>query len=92
MRSIAVDFLSLNAAEKATYMEEVFKGRKSGVVYIRQENGKVILLERSDNSRFESSQIANDDSEGLSLERAQSRVVVRLSRLDQLINDTLNID
>lgn len=84
-----VDFLSLPIQEKLRFMEEFFQGREEDVAYIKQVDGRVVLLEK--NKGFNVVEEPEPTSILVSAEVSeQQEIIYRLNQLDELLDQAKN--
>lgn len=58
---ISVNFLSLSRVEQAEFMKKFFDGRSSAQAYVKQADGKVVLLNKNESYTGLDTKVAGDD-------------------------------
>lgn len=88
MRNTSVDFLALSDVEKAQFMENFFRETEESYAYIRQSDGRLVLLER--NREFVPGASSGQELRvEENLVREQADIIIRLQGLEKILDQAL---
>lgn len=86
---ISIDFLSLPDAEKASFIESFFEERGETTAVLRQKDGKIVLIEKSNSFRpAKKGEIGNLELEDV--KRNQADVIYRVKTMNNTLDDFLS--